>query len=63
MPRGIFAWPYCSGDPVNDGTQLLKDSAEACCAACADMPEPDRCNAWVYCGYGRGPRYHLTVCS
>jgi hypothetical protein len=28
MTRGIFAWPYYSGDPVNDGTNLLKDSAE-----------------------------------
>ena len=46
------------GDPVADGTELLVDSAEACCAECADH---DRCNSWVYCpsedGCGDGEYY------
>ena len=46
------------GDPVEDGTELLVDSAEACCAECADH---ERCNTWVYCpseeGCGDGEVY------
>jgi hypothetical protein len=39
------------GDPVNDGSTLLADSAEACCAECA---EHSRCNSFVYCGEEAG---------
>jgi hypothetical protein len=39
------------GDPLIDGTDLLVDSAEACCAKCA---EDDRCNSFVYCGSESG---------
>ena len=49
------------GDPVADGTELLVDSAEACCAECADH---DRCNSWVYCpsedGCGDGEYYSTS---
>ena len=39
------------GDPLIDGTNLLVDSPEACCAKCA---EDDRCNSFVYCGSESG---------
>ena len=39
------------GDPLIDGTNLLVDSSEACCAKCA---EDDRCNSFVYCGSESG---------
>ena len=46
------------GDPVADGTDLLRDSAEACCAACEAL---ETCNAFVYCaspeGCGDGGAY------
>ena len=39
------------GDPLIDGTNLLVDSPEACCAKCA---QDDRCNSFVYCGSESG---------
>ena len=34
------------GDPLNDGTELLVDSAEACCNVCHRF---NGCNSFVYC--------------